>query len=159
MRSVLALRLTVSVCLPPARVTAIKLGQSLVVAQQDVALRAPSARQPGKHRLRPALPAPSSQSLLLCLMLLGHWQRPPLQPQLHELLCLFPLWVLLVKRTLLCPWPSPLPMSLCAVVVRLLVARAAWAVAAVSVMERTVVVMGGAASALGGVAAPLLQPL
>ena len=40
-----------------------------------------------------------------------------------------------------------------------MVARAAWAVAAVSVMERTVVVMGGAASALGGVAAPLLQPL
>ena len=79
--------------------------------------------------------------------------------QLHELLRLFPLWLLLAKRPLLCPWPSPLPMSLCAVVVRLLVARAAWAVAAVSVMERTVVVMGGAASALGGVAAPLLQPL
>ena len=79
--------------------------------------------------------------------------------QLHELMRLFPLWLLLAKRPLLCPWPSPLPMSLCAVVVRLLVARAAWAVAAVSVMERTVVVMGGAASALGGVAAPLLQPL
>ena len=39
--------------------------------------------------------------------------------QLHELLRLVPLWLLLAKRPLLCPWPSPQPMSLCAVVVRL----------------------------------------
>ena len=112
---------------------------------QPVALSVPSpavramictVQPPNMRALPPPLPPAPATSLPLL--------------QLHELLRLFPLWVLLAKRPLLCPWPSPLPMSLCAVVVRLLVARAAMAVTAVSVMERTVVVMGGSGIRVGG---------
>ena len=49
-----------------------------------VLLRAPSARQLGRHLLTPALPAPSCLPLLLCRVLLGQWQRPPLQPQVRH---------------------------------------------------------------------------
>ena len=55
----------------------------LVLAQCGLGVGAPSARLPGRHWLSPALPAPSSQPLLLCRML-GQWQRPPLQPQVRH---------------------------------------------------------------------------